>query len=170
VGHNKNFEPSEAESEMSHIKTGSIPLASTSAAAVIEANLPQPLADSDIAKELSSIDTKITNFVLSYFTGGKPGPDDVVKATNDAVTLLGRQLPVSGQTLANLLANPAQRHAALQLLVGSILLSRIQSSCASDRSLLPPGITAVVHSMPQTASGDPGKCFVHEKLHSLIFI
>jgi hypothetical protein len=150
-------------SEMYSLKAGernssTIPVPSTSAAGVIESNLPQPMADSAIGQDLSSLDTRIANHVTSYYSTGEENVSDAhVSAAVNAAAQSGADLPITAARLAQLLSNPQHRAYGLRVVIGSMLLGRIGMDSPPEESLLPPGVANVVHAMPQIGSGDNGK-------------
>jgi hypothetical protein len=137
--------------------SSTIPIATASAAGIVESHLPQPLPDTDIGRLLSSIDTRLVNHMISFYGPDAPATDEDIAAAITAASASGTPLPVSSEKLASLLTNPAHRSFGLRIVASSILLSRVGIEAPPEESLLPPGMASAIHSMPPIASGDHGK-------------
>lgn len=121
------------------------PASGTSAFALAERDLPQPLEDAAIGGEMSRLQTLVKNYAQSYYLTSP------VAAKNVDLTELGPSLPVPAPTLAAMLASPKTRISAIRFCLMWTIISRVGTDNEPSTSLLPPEVSNLLRSMP-TAS------------------
>jgi hypothetical protein len=126
-----------------------------SATALVHNNLPQPVADTELATEYSRISDRINGHVQSFYGQGQVADHGNVAQAIAQVLGSGSGLAV-GQ-LATLLASPSSRPAILRLTIGKILVSRMEVGGDAETSLLPAGTATTLSKMATVSASDGGK-------------
>lgn len=91
----------------------------------IEASLPLPVQDSEIVGHLLRVGTSITNHAHSFFTSSVAiDPQELNQ--HYLVQLLGHQAPIDAGELAQLLADPKSRTAAVRFGLAWCILQHIR--------------------------------------------
>ena len=96
--------------------------------------LPQPLEDKAISGDVSKISNAIKNHVQSYYHTNRISSNS---ADRSDLHTLGLNLPISAGTLNALMSDTRTREVALRFIIAWVIVSRLQPSKDSTKSLLP---------------------------------
>ena len=129
-----------------------------SAAATIQDSLPQPEEDQAIAGETSRLRTLIKHHVQSYYHNA-PLEASLMSATNANVASLANLAhgQLSTSRLNSLLLNPKTRLATIRSCLAWTMISRIQLTCRSDSSFLPPEVSSWMNTTSAVETRDQSK-------------
>ncbi|KAF2841346.1 hypothetical protein M501DRAFT_929646 [Patellaria atrata CBS 101060] len=117
-----------------------------SAALVVESHLPQPLEDDAIASELTKLKILIKNHVQSYYHLSAVDASQIAADTRTIEAALpGTALTPS--RLAQFIANPTSRYAALRLAIAWVVISNVDVMSPPETTLLPPAVAKCVETM-----------------------
>lgn len=96
--------------------------------------LPLPLEDKAISGEISKVASSIKNHIQSYYHADRV---NAAFLDLDDIQAIGSNLPVTVETLSNLLSNIATREIALRFCVAWVVCARILPGADSKNTLLP---------------------------------
>jgi len=117
----------------------------TTAAAIVEKSLPQPLADKDITDDMSKLRTSIKSHVENLY---HMEANNAVPHKQLVLQQLGMS-DVEAARFASLLSQPAARAAALRALIATTVFQRIEHRGNPELTLLPPEVVSCLHSMSE---------------------
>ncbi|KAL9607047.1 MAG: hypothetical protein Q9167_008001 [Letrouitia subvulpina] len=108
---------------------GGMPSDVSSAAAVVERNLPQPADDQAISGEISRLRTLIKNHAQSYYHSN-PARASATGIDQGALGAIAMgNMPIITSTLTTLLSSPSTRMSAIRFCIAWTAISRIDLGC-----------------------------------------
>ncbi len=129
-----------------------------SATAVIQDSLPQPEEDQAIGGEMSRLRTLIKHHAQSYYHTAPLKPSIMSAANaNPAVLATFMHDHLSPPMLTSLLLDPKTRLVTIRLCLAWTMFSRIELTCNSDVSFLPPEVASCINSMSDVKTKDRSK-------------
>ncbi|KAF2672743.1 hypothetical protein BT63DRAFT_420955 [Microthyrium microscopicum] len=120
---------------------------------IVERNLPDPIADSDISAQFSRLEGRIDGHVASYYA--QSNPIDHEATAQSIYSLISATSPLSAAQIASSLEKPQGRLAFLRAAIAHILISRMDLESDHKSSLLPAGAAASLQGMPKRQQNDP---------------
>ncbi len=126
-----------------------------SAATIIQDSLPQPEEDQAIGGEMSRLRTLIKHHVQSYYHTAplEPSLMSAVDANQAALADFSHG-HLSPSMLTSLLLNPKTRLVTIRSCLAWAMTSRIELTCSSDTSFLPPEVVSCINSMIDVKTED----------------
>jgi len=126
-----------------------------SAATIIQDSLPQPEEDQAIEGEMSRLRTLIKHHVKSYYHTAPLEPS-LMSAVNANQAALANYTHghLSPSMLTSLLLNPQTRLVTIRLCLAWTMISRIELTCGSETSFMPPVVANCINSMSGVKTDD----------------
>ena len=138
-----------------------VALADLGPAAIVQDSLPQPEEDQAIGGEVSRLRTLIKHHVQSYYHTAPLEPSLMGSAKANQASLVNfSQGQPPRSDLTSLLLNPKTRFIAIRFCIAWTIISRIEFTCHSDISFLPPEIADCMSSMSGAESGNKSESFI----------
>ena len=132
-----------------------------SAIPTIQDALPQPEEDQAIGGEMSRLRTLIKHHVQSYYHTVPLEASQMSAAKANAASLATfAYSQLSTSHLNSLLQNPKTRLATIRSCLAWTMTSRIQPTCPSDTSFLPPEISSWMNTVSTVETRDQSESFV----------